>query len=64
MAKTCECSVKVRATDVSAVIHKGFLATCDSVDPELRRLKPIRYEVLEFCARPTCEKVFRAEKAA
>jgi hypothetical protein len=63
MTNTCACAVKVRATNVSAIVHKGYLLGLESVGPnERHKYKPIVYDVLEFCQRPTCEKVFKAEK--
>lgn len=60
----CACPRKVRATDVTAIVHQGYLLGQQELEPSdpRRRLQPVRYEVLEFCQRPSCEKVFRADK--
>ena len=60
----CAHAVKVRATDVSAIVHNGFLlgqSELEASDPR-RKLVPQQYDVLEFCRKPTCEKVFKAER--
>lgn len=62
----CRCGVakRVKATNVSAIIHKGALlgvSELESNDPR-RKLQTLDYEAIEFCGNPTCERVFKAER--
>lgn len=59
-ATSCECRKIVRAKHVSALIVNGFLASGAAMENKSKQ--PLRYEVIEFCQSPTCEKVWRAEK--
>lgn len=52
----CQHPVKLKVSNVTAIIAGGSLT---SGDPD----RAIRYELIEFCARPSCEHVFRAERA-
>jgi hypothetical protein len=60
----CECPVKVRARGVSAIIHKGYLLGTANLEPNdpRRKLEPMQYEFIDFCAKPTCEKVHKSER--
>lgn len=60
----CGARTKVRARNVQAIVHNGFMFGTEELDKRdpRKNLQPTRYEVLEFCGSPTCEKVFRAEK--
>lgn len=62
----CGCQQRIKAVEVMAIIDKGSLlglAEMESNDPR-RRLQPLHYEVIEFCASPVCERVFKAERKA
>lgn len=54
----------VRAKRVSAIVHKGHMFGVESVekDSPLRRLQPVQWEQIVFCASPVCEKVFHSER--
>lgn len=60
----CGCQQRVLARDISAVIHKGSLLGTTMLEPSdpRRKLSPLQYDSIEFCARPTCERVFRASR--
>lgn len=53
---------RVRARDVSMVIHHGHLV--GEEEARDKRLQPLRYDTVEFCSNRTCERVFRAERKA
>lgn len=57
---SCECRFVVRARNVSALIVNGFMAS--GAAAENKNKQPLKYEVIDFCAKPTCERVFRAMK--
>ena len=59
---SCGCGQRVRAKNASMVVHKGSLQGTTALergDPR-SRLTPLVYEVIDFCANPVCERVFRA----
>lgn len=56
----CGCQQRVRAENISAVIYHGHLVGEEEAGD--RKLHPVEYDVVEFCAKPTCEKVFKATK--
>jgi hypothetical protein len=66
ISTACECTVKLRARDVSAIIHKGYLLGTVNLEPNdpRRKLEPMVYEFIDFCAKPTCEKVYKSERKA
>lgn len=57
-----DCQRIVRAENVSALIVNGFLASTQASGPHRDR-KCLRYDLIDYCQSPTCEKVFRAVKA-
>jgi hypothetical protein len=62
----CACPRKVRAKGITAIVHNGHLQGHEGLernDPRLR-LVPVQYDLVEYCANRTCEKVFKAEKAS
>lgn len=59
----CTHSRIVRATNISALIMNGHLAG-QSLEDKRPVPNPMRYDQVDFCANPTCEKVFRATKEA
>ena len=50
----CNHRTKLRARNVCVVIRDGHLTSAKSGG--------IRHDLVEFCASPTCEHVFRAER--
>jgi hypothetical protein len=58
----CGCPSRVRAKGISAIIHNGALLGTWMLEPQdaRKRQQPLAYELVEFCGRATCEKVFRA----
>lgn len=60
----CPRSRVVQARNITAIVHQGHLLgqqELEKNDPR-RRLVPERYDVVEYCGNPVCEKVHRAVK--
>lgn len=51
--------MKVRAKNVTAIVRADAAGRQWLTSGET---EPVRYAVLEYCARPTCERVFKAER--
>lgn len=60
----CQHPLRVRAVDVQAIVHHGYLTSPQQHAPkQAKKLRVERFDLLEFCASQTCEKVFRQVKA-